>query len=237
MIGFQSIAVRSVAAGFLLVNAANAQISGGVFRGEVRDASKAVVQKTRIVIRSVDNGMQVVAESNSDGLYITHPLIPGSYILSATKPGFKAQRFGPVALQVNQTVRVDFALDVGAVTESIQVEATGTQLLSTETAEVSQVIASKQVSEIPLNGRSWHSCIALSAGSIPGRRADRVVSQSGKCDGQRTKANCIWWMEFRRPRPPRDAATTSTSRLKMFASSPSRLERTPPSSATWLEGD
>ena len=81
-------------------------------------------------------------------------MIPGSYTLGATKSGFETEVFGPVTLEVDQTVRVDFSLNLGAATESVQVEASGTQLLSTESAEVSQVIVSKQVAEIPLNGRS-----------------------------------------------------------------------------------
>ncbi len=65
-------------------------------------------------------------------------------------------------------MRVDFALSVGSVTESIQVEAGGTQLLSTEGAQISQVVASDSVAEIPLNGRNWQQLIALSAGVNPG---------------------------------------------------------------------
>src|SRR5580704_1713189 len=117
-----------------------AQISGGAFRGEIHDESNAVMPHVKVTIRSNETGLEVIAESNGDGLYITPNLTPGSYLLSATKPGFKAEVFGPVALEVNQTVRVDFALALGSVTDSIEVHATAMQLLSTESAEVSQVI-------------------------------------------------------------------------------------------------
>ena len=116
-------------------------------------------------------------------------LIPGSYLLSATKTGFKVEEFGPVILQVNQTVRVDFGLSVGPVTDSVQVEAGGTQLLSTESAQISQVIASKSVSEIPLNGRSWQQLIALSAGVNPGAPGETGSPNPVNVNGQRTKAN------------------------------------------------
>src|ERR1700730_5054665 len=104
--------------GFLLASTALAQTSGGIFRGEVRDASGAVVPQTKLLIRSIDNGTEASAESNGEGLYLTHALIPGSYLLSAVKSGFKVEVFGPVLLQVNQTVRVDFTLSVGAASES-----------------------------------------------------------------------------------------------------------------------
>src|SRR5665213_1381828 len=127
----------------LVAAPARSQISGGAFRGEIRDESHAVMPQTKITIRSNETGLEVVAESNGDGLYLTPNLTPGSYLLTATKPGFKAELFGPVTLQVNQTVRVDFALVVGSVTDSVEVHATALQLLSTESAEISQVIGSK----------------------------------------------------------------------------------------------
>lgn len=168
---------------------AMAQISGGAFRGEIHDESNAVMPQAKITIRSKETGLEVVAESNGDGLYITPNLTPGSYLLSATKPGFKTEVFGPVALEVNQTVRVDFALAVGSVTDAIEVHATAMQLLAPESAEISQVIASKQVSEIPLNGRQWQQLIALSAGVNPGAPGQTGSPNPVNVDGQRDKAN------------------------------------------------
>jgi hypothetical protein len=187
--GWLSIARKLFVTGALIAGVAEAQTSGGVFRGEVRDPSSAIVPRAKILIRSSDSGVQVAAESNSDGLFVTPTLIPGSYTLSATKPGFETEVFGPVTLEVNQTVRVDFALNVGPASESVQVEASGTQLLSTESADVSQVIVSKQVSEIPLNGRSWQQLIDLSAGVNPGAPGESGSPNPVNINGQRTKAN------------------------------------------------
>ncbi len=176
--------VAFLAAGFVF-----AQTSGGAFRGEVRDPSNAVVPQALVVIRSIDNGMEVTAESNGEGLFVTPNLIPGSYSLTATKLGFKDEVFGPVLLQVNQTVRVDFALQIGLATESVRVEASGTQLLSTESSEISQVIARQQVSEIPLNGRQWQQLITLTGGVNPGSPAETGSPNSVNVNGQRDKAN------------------------------------------------
>jgi hypothetical protein len=181
--------VAFFSASLLLTGTVSAQTSGAVFRGEVRDPSNAVVPQTKLVIQSLDNGMEMFAESNNEGLYTTPALIPGSYSLSAVKSGFKAEVFGPVLLQVNQTVRVDFTLSVGATSDSIKIEADGTQLLSTESAEVSQVIARKQVAEIPLNGRNWQQLIALSAGVNPGAPAETGSPNPVNVNGQRTKSN------------------------------------------------
>jgi len=189
VIGWLSLMRKLLFAAALAASIADAQTSGGVFQGEVHDPSGAVVPQAKVVIRSNDNGTQVIAESNNDGLFVTPTVLPGSYTLSATKAGFETEVFGPVTLQVNQTVRVDFGLKIGPASDSVQVEASGTQLLSTESADVSQVIASKQVSEIPLNGRSWQQLIDLSAGVNPGAPGQSGSPNPVNIDGQRDKAN------------------------------------------------
>ena len=180
---------RLLAAAFLVAGVVLAQISGGAFRGEVRDVSNAVVPRAKILIRSAENGMQTAAESNGEGLYVSPNLIPGSYRLSAVRTGFKTEVFGPVLLEVNQTVRIDFALQVGDISDSIEVKAAPEQLLASESAEISQVIGGKQVAEIPLNGRSWQQLITLSAGVNPGAPGESGSPNPVNVDGQRTKGN------------------------------------------------
>lgn len=181
--------IESFVVGLLGASAAMSQISGGAFRGEVRDPSNSVVRQARISIRSNDSGTETLAESNSDGLYATPDLVPGSYLLTATKPGFKTEVFGPVSLHVNQIVRVDFALSIGVQSESIDVTAEPAQAISTESAEISQIIGSKQVSDIPLNGRVWQQLIDLSAGVNPGAPGESGSPNPVNVNGQRTKAN------------------------------------------------
>jgi hypothetical protein len=189
MISWLSIVRKVFVTGELIACVALAQTSGGVFRGEVRDPSSALVPRAKVIVRSNDNGTEVIVESNGDGLFVSPTVIPGTYTLSAAKQGFETEVFGPVTLEVNQTVRVDFALNIGTASQSVQVEASATQLLSTESADVSQVIVSKQVSEIPLNGRSWQQLIDLSAGVNPGAPGESGSPNPVNIDGQRTKAN------------------------------------------------
>jgi hypothetical protein len=172
-----------------LAGIAQAQTSGGAFRGEVRDTSAGIVPQSKILIRSVDTGIEIVAESNGEGLFVTPTLIPGTYELTAIRPGFMAELFGPVLLQMNETVRVDFTIKIGATSDSVRVEASGTQLLSLETPEISQVIARKEVAEIPLNGRKWEQLIQLSAGVNPGAPSETGSPNPVNINGQRTKAN------------------------------------------------
>ena len=184
-----SVAGRYLFGGALIASVAYGQISGAVFRGEIRDPSNSVVPQAKISIRSNDNGTEMIAESNGDGLYITPTVIAGSYTLSATKPGFETELFGPVTVQVNQIERVDFTLKLGAASESVEVAASGEQLLSAASAEISQVIVNQKVSEIPLNGRSWQQLIYLSAGANPGAAGESGSPNPVNINGQRSKAN------------------------------------------------
>lgn len=166
-----------------------AQVSGGAFRGEVRDQSNGIVRQASIVIQSIDAGTIVKETSNGEGLYTTPTLVPGSYKLTASKKGFHDSVFGPVVLDVSQVVRVDFVLAIGAEAQSIDVAASGAQLLSAESADLAQVIVSKQVSDIPLNGRQWQQLITLSPGVTPGAPGETGSPNPVNVNGQRSKSN------------------------------------------------
>jgi hypothetical protein len=171
------------------VAAAVAQTTGGVFRGEVRDASDAVVPGVRIEFHSAATGLKLTAESNEQGLYVSPNLIPGWWTLTTARQGFRSEVAGPVLLGVNQTVRVDFRLHLGDLTESMRVEAAPVQLLGAESAEISQVISAKEVAEMPLNGRAWQGLILLSGGVNPGAPGESGSPHAVNVYGQRTKGN------------------------------------------------
>jgi hypothetical protein len=166
-----------------------AQVSGGVFRGEVRDATGALVPKAEIRIVSKESGRQTLSISNGEGLFVSTDAVPGVYELTASRDGFRSETLGPVTLPVNQTVRVDFRLEVGSVTDSVLVEASATQMLESESAEISQVVDRRTVDDMPLNGRSWQQLITLSAGVNPGSPGETGSPNSVNIQGQRSKAN------------------------------------------------
>jgi hypothetical protein len=94
-------------------------------------------------------------------VYNIPALIPGMYEVRAEKSGFKSATRTAVELQVQQTARVDFALEVGQVTESVEVSG-ALPLLATENATVGTVIEQKRITDLPLNGRNFFSLVALS---------------------------------------------------------------------------
>jgi len=148
-----------------------------------------VIPEATISIRSQDTGTEVFIKSNSEGVYTTPTLNPGTYRLTANKKGFKTTLFGPATLEVNQIVRVDFVLAPGEMSESVRVVASGDQLLSPEGAAISQVIETGQVAKMPLNGRHWQQLISLSAGVNPGAPGETGSPNAVNVNGQRSKAN------------------------------------------------
>src|SRR3954452_1740478 len=87
--------------------------------------------------------------------------VPGMYDVRAEKTGFKAVTRSGIELQVQQTARLDFGLEVGQVSETIEVTS-AVPLLTTENATVGTVIEQKRITDLPLNGRNFLSLVALS---------------------------------------------------------------------------
>ncbi len=146
--------------GFLSLGTLSAQTLG-TFTGEIKDSSGAAIANATVTVRNTGtNGTRVVT-TNEEGLYTIPALVPGIYDVKAEKTGFKSAARNNVELQVQQTARVDFGLEVGQVSETVEVSASA-QLLATENATVGTVVEQKRITELPLNGRNFFSLVALS---------------------------------------------------------------------------
>jgi hypothetical protein len=131
--------------------------------GTIRDSTGGVLPGVSVTITSTATNAQRHAVTNSDGVYDLPALSPGAYTVAAELEGFQAQTRRGVVLQVQQVARIDFTLDTGAVTESVEVTG-GASLLATEDSTVGQVIDNKRIVELPLNGRSYLQLAALTPG-------------------------------------------------------------------------
>src|SRR5690349_665537 len=132
-------------AGFLVpfACAVHAQTLGTV-TGEVKDATGANVAGAAITVRNTGtNGVRTVS-TNEEGVYTVPALNPGMYDVKVEKPGFKTATRAAFELQVQQTARVDFVLEVGSVSETVEVSASA-QLLTTENATVGTVIEERRI--------------------------------------------------------------------------------------------
>ncbi|MFL6464249.1 MAG: carboxypeptidase regulatory-like domain-containing protein, partial [Bryobacteraceae bacterium] len=133
----------------------------GTITGEVKDSSGAIVAGASVAVTDKATNAARTSNTNSDGIYSFPSLPPGRYDVSVKMAGFKTELQSNVDLQVQQTVRADFALQPGQVNESIEVSASAEQL-NTDNATVGTVIENKRIVELPLNGRDYLQLVQLS---------------------------------------------------------------------------
>src|SRR5256885_6400679 len=143
-----------------------AQLSTASLNGVVRDATGAVVPKASVTLHNSDTGVERNAVTNDSGTYVFSDINPGRYTLKVSAPSFSTKQVSGFVLAVNQTATIDVSLAAGAQTEVISVEAT-TEQLQVSTAELGTVIATKQVNDLPLNGRNFTQLLSLTPGVSP----------------------------------------------------------------------
>jgi len=145
---------------------ANAQLSAGSVAGTVRDASGSAVAGASVTLRNVDTTIEHKTASNDAGNYVFLNLGPGRYALEATAPGFATKRVAEFVLAVNQTASIDISLQVGSQSEVVTISAE-TEQLEASSADLGTVIATKQVNDLPLNGRNFTQLLSLTPGVAP----------------------------------------------------------------------
>ena len=138
---------------------ATSQISG-----TVKDATGAVVAGAEITVTQTETGVTRSATSDASGVYVLPSLPLGPYRMEVKKEGFTTYVQTGIVLQVASAPTIDPVLKVGAVTQSVQVEATA-PMVETSSTGVGQVVNSQDVVDLPLNGRQVTQLITLAGGS------------------------------------------------------------------------
>ncbi len=164
----------------LLLPSGRTQGTSASVTGAVTDFSGANIAGATVTYINVATGVKASATTNDAGIYRVAGLLPGEYSGSVLMPGFKTAVRQGINLQVEDQVKLDFALEVGAVTESVTVES-GATLLETQSPTVSQVIEGRQVEDTPLNGRNAMNLIALTPGVVP--QGSTTGSLTGNANG------------------------------------------------------
>ena len=166
----------------------------GEITGRVTDTSGAGAPAANVTVTNINTNAARQAVTAQSGDYSFPSLSPGTYNLRVEKTGFKTDEAKNVLVEVQQTIRLDFSLTVGQVSESITVEANAVQLQA-ENATVGTVIDNKRIVELPLNGRNYLQLVALtpnattlspSAGQAGSRQGGDRAAQSISVSGQRT---------------------------------------------------
>jgi len=143
-----------------------AQSFFGTIVGTVADTSGAVVFGATVKVTNVGTDTAQTVTSEPSGRYTAVNLVPGTYRVEVTKTTFKRFVRDDVVVEVGQTTRVDAPLQVGAVSETVEVSTTA-PLLQTDSSTLSQEIEGAQVQEEPLNGRNVMNLVALAPGVVP----------------------------------------------------------------------
>ncbi len=165
--------------------------TAGAITGEVTDSSGAIVPDAAVTVTNTQTSVARQTVTNSSGLYSIPELPPGTYTARVVVKGFDTLVKTNIVIQVQQTARVDFQLNLGQATQTVEVAANAAQL-NTENATVGTVIEQARISELPLNGRSFFSLVALSpnvtygfvapaqaSGRLGGSRGSLTIAVSG----------------------------------------------------------
>src|SRR5580692_9974020 len=157
--------VAIVAMFMLAVVPSFAQFDTAEVLGTVRDKTGAVVPKAALILLNVDTGIQAKTTADDSGNYDFSNVKIGRYKVTAEAKGFSAEAASDITVNVGARQRVDFALAVGAVTETVEVSGAAAAL-ETDSSEHGQVINGAAIVELPLNGRNYADLALLAANVV-----------------------------------------------------------------------
>ena len=147
----------------LAVNSLQAQVDTGSITGTVTDASGAVVSGAKVTLTNEGTGTVLSTLTGADGIYDFSPVRIGTYKLDASANGFKTVVQNHIAVDVSARVPVNFKLQPGAITETVEVTI-DVPVLQSQDASVGQVVDQRSVNNLPLNGRNFTFLAQLAAG-------------------------------------------------------------------------
>jgi hypothetical protein len=163
-----------------------AQSTTGIIQGQVTDPSNAAIISAPITATNTLTGETHSTTTNSQGQYVIPNLPVGVYRVESLATGFKRTVRDGVTLSVNQEARVDLALELGKTSESVEVHADTVQV-NTYTPELGELVDSKKVTDLPLNGRNVYSLLvslpgatSINAQTVPSRDNNSFVVNGGR---------------------------------------------------------
>jgi hypothetical protein len=142
---------------------AAAQTITGTITGIVKDTSGAVLPGVTVTMTQTQTARAESTVSDAEGRYTSAPLPLGDYRIEASLQGFKSAAQSGVTLTISDVARVDFTLEVGALSETVEVTA-NTSLVDTNTSAIGKLVDNRRIAELPLNTRNVYALIFLTPG-------------------------------------------------------------------------
>jgi hypothetical protein len=170
---------------------ARAQFESASVLGYARDASGAAIPNTTVTLTNTATAITQTVKTDTEGRFEFASVPIGTYTVKGTATSFESTQTEPFTLQTNARQRVDLALKAGSVSDVVTVEGAPSQL-ETETSSQGQVIGTREVENLPLNGRSYADLVLL----VPGARKSFLENQTASSregsfniNGQRSAFN------------------------------------------------
>src|SRR5262245_26890900 len=140
-----------------------AQNITGTIVGTVKDGSGAALPNATVTLTNVETNARLAVKADESGDFTAPSLGPGLYTVKTEATGFKQNVMEAVRLLVNRTVRLDIALEPGEITQRIGVQAAA-PVINSESATIGNILESRVITALPLNGRTLDRLIRISAG-------------------------------------------------------------------------
>jgi len=156
---------------------ASAQLYTGSVTGSVTDPSGAVIPNAKLTLVDEQKGFSFTATSDSSGGYVIRQVAPGTYKLSVEAQGFRVETRSGIKLDVSQNITVNFSLQVGAVTQTLQITEAA-PLLATQDAVTGQTVDRKFINDLPLISRSVTDLAYLTPGVTEADSSCQSCSQN-----------------------------------------------------------
>jgi hypothetical protein len=178
---------------FLLLSArlsAFAQVDTGSIVGTVSDGQQQRVAEAVVTLRQESTGVERTARSGSDGTFTFSPLAIGRYSLTVEHEGFERSIQTGISIAAQSSVREDIALNIGAVTSTVEVAA-ATPLLETQNSALQHLVSQRSINDLPLNGRNVAFLAQTSPGVTIAQADSRGLAASGSfsANGERRGQN------------------------------------------------
>jgi len=180
-----------------LARTASAQAVTGTIVGTVADTTGAVLPGVSVTVKHTETGFTRTLTTDANGEYTAASVPTGTYTVTGEISGFKSVSLSNVQVGVDQRVRADIKLEVGAMTESVEIVAQ-TPLVQTSSSDLSTTVTEEQIKQLPLNGRNFVSLTRTIPGvlrGIPGANIDGAgslawrASAAFSANGQRPRDN------------------------------------------------
>jgi hypothetical protein len=152
----------------VVVTPAAAQTTTGAITGVVRDTAGGVIPGVTVKATNAATGTEHATVSDEAGLYVLRGLAPGTYTVVGELAGFQTFKHADVLVRVNEDIRLDIAMQVGAITETVTVSGQA-RSVDTVSGTLKTVVDQERIERLPLNGRNPTQLMQLVAGVLPDR--------------------------------------------------------------------